>query len=79
MIEPDNALSQADGNGTVDELHARPESRFRLIIVAALRAKQLQRGAHPRVEADTQRRRNTSIALAEVRQGLVPFMLTPKD
>lgn len=51
-------------------------SRFRLVIVATLRAKQLLRGARPRIEADTQRRRNTSIALEEVRRALVPFTLT---
>jgi DNA-directed RNA polymerase omega subunit len=49
------------------------DSRYRLIIVAAFRAKQLQRGAHPRIPADPRRHRNTSIALEEARQGLVPF------
>ncbi len=49
------------------------DSRYRLIVVAALRAKQLQRGAHPRIEADTRRRRNTSIAIEETKLGLVPF------
>ena len=52
------------------------DSRFRLIVVAALRSKQLQRGSPPRVAADTSRRRSTSIALEEVRQGLVPFTMT---
>ena len=49
------------------------DSRFRLIVVAALRNKELLRGATPRIEADPLRRRNTSIALEEVKQGLVPF------
>lgn len=49
------------------------DSRYRLIVVAALRAKQLQRGAHPRIDADTRRRRNTSIAIEETKLGLVPF------
>lgn len=78
MIETDKATSNGSGDGTNEGLRSKPESRFRLIIVASLRAKQLQRGAHPRIEADAQRRRNTSIALAEVRQGLVPFTLTHK-
>jgi DNA-directed RNA polymerase omega subunit len=51
------------------------DSHFRLIVVAALRSKQLQRGARPRIAADTLKRRNTSIALEEVKQGLVPFTL----
>ena len=52
------------------------DSRFRLIIVAALRSKQLLRGSRPRVTPDPLRRRNTSIALEEVRQGLVTFTIT---
>ncbi|MCA1593319.1 MAG: DNA-directed RNA polymerase subunit omega [Acidobacteria bacterium] len=55
------------------------DSRFRLIVVAALRAKQLQRGSPSRIEADPLKRRNTSIALEEVKQGLVPFTTTKKD
>jgi DNA-directed RNA polymerase omega subunit len=49
------------------------DSRFRLIIVAGLRTKQLLHGSKPRIEADKSRRRNTSIALEEVKRGLVKF------
>jgi DNA-directed RNA polymerase omega subunit len=49
------------------------DSKFRLIVVAALRSKQLLNGSAPRIIADPQRRRNTSIALEEVKQGLVNF------
>ena len=55
------------------------DSRYRLIVVAALRSKQLLRGAQPRIEADPRKRRNTSIALEEVKRGLVPFTLTNED
>ena len=55
------------------------DSRFRLVVVAAQRSKQLQRGARPRIVADTKRRRSTSIALEEVRLGLVPFVNNTKD
>ncbi|MGA9995058.1 MAG: DNA-directed RNA polymerase subunit omega [Pyrinomonadaceae bacterium] len=48
-------------------------SRYLLIIVATLRNKQLVRGSLPRIEANPRKRRNTSIALEEVKQGLVPF------
>ncbi len=50
-------------------------SRFRVVIVAALRAKQLLRGSKPRIEPDPGKHKNTSIALEEVRRGLVT--LTP--
>jgi DNA-directed RNA polymerase omega subunit len=55
------------------------DSRYRLIVVTALRAKQLVRGSHPRIEVDSQRRKNTSIALEEVKRGLVPFTITGED
>jgi DNA-directed RNA polymerase omega subunit len=48
-------------------------SRFQLVILAGLRSKQLLRGARPRIEADPLRRRNTRIALEELRRGLIPF------
>jgi DNA-directed RNA polymerase subunit K/omega len=47
--------------------------------VAAQRSKQLQRGARPRIDADPRRRRSTSIALEEVKQGLVPFINNTKE
>ena len=55
------------------------DSRFRLVVVAAQRSKQLQRGSRPRIDADPKRRRSTSIALEEVKQGLVPFINNTKD
>jgi DNA-directed RNA polymerase omega subunit len=48
-------------------------SRFRAVVVAALRAKQLLRGSKPRIQADSNKRKNTSIAVEEVRRGLISF------
>jgi DNA-directed RNA polymerase omega subunit len=48
-------------------------SRFQLVILAAHRSKQLLQGAQPRIVADRLKRRNTSIALEELRRGLIPF------
>ena len=48
-------------------------SRFQLVILATHRNKQLLLGAQPRIKADRLRRRNTSIALEELRRGLIPF------
>jgi DNA-directed RNA polymerase omega subunit len=69
--------SPSDGPIAIDGRDQWPgiDSNFRLIAVAALRSKQLLRGSHPRVEANPLRRRNTSIALEEVKRGLVPFTL----
>lgn len=48
-------------------------SRFQLVLLAGRRSKQLLQGARPRIPTDPLKRRNTSIALEELRRGLVPF------
>ena len=72
---------KADGFGAIlnEEQWPGIDSSFRLIIVAALRTKQLLHGSTPRIQADPLKRRNTSIALEEVKRGLVPFTITKKD
>ena len=55
------------------------DSKYRLIIVAAQRSKQLQRGARPRVELDPQKHKPTRIALEEVERGKVGFSITDAD
>jgi DNA-directed RNA polymerase subunit omega len=49
------------------------DSKYRLIILAAKRSKQLQRGAQPRIEIDPQKHKPTRIALEEVIRGHVHF------
>ena len=78
MPETEKIISQNFGDLVNEEEWSGIDSKFRLIVVAALRSKQLQRGAHPRIEADPRRHRNTTIALEEVKRGLVPFSITPK-
>lgn len=52
------------------------DSKYRLIILAAKRSKQLQRGARPRIEIDALKHKFTRIALEEVIQGMVKFHTT---
>lgn len=47
------------------------DSKFRYIIIAAERAKQLQNNARPKIK--TKSRKPAHIAMQEVAQGLVPF------
>ena len=47
--------------------------RFREIVIAGLRAKQLLRGSKPRIEPHPDKHKNTSIAVEEVRRGLISF------
>jgi DNA-directed RNA polymerase subunit omega len=53
------------------------DSKYRLIILAAKRSKQLQRGASPRNEIDPQKHKPTRIALEEVMRGRVHFNIKP--
>lgn len=55
------------------------DSKYRLIILAAKRSKQLQRGARPRIDIDAVKHKNTRIALEEVMQGRVNFNKTGED
>ena len=55
------------------------DSKYRLIILAAKRSKQLQRGARPRIDIDSVKHKNTRIALEEVMQGRVNFTKTTDD
>lgn len=64
-------MKKAAANGNTTQI----DSIFRLIIVAGLRSKQLLRGSQPRIVADPLKRKNTSIALEEIKQGLVPFTI----
>ncbi|HYH85906.1 MAG TPA: DNA-directed RNA polymerase subunit omega [Pyrinomonadaceae bacterium] len=65
---------------TPEEKQTPPlDSKYRLILVAAQRSKQLQRGARPRIEMDTQRHKPTRIALEEVLRGAVSFSLIEKE
>jgi len=52
------------------------DSKYRLIILAAKRSKQLQRGARPRIEIDPLKHKPTRIALEEVIQGKIQFHMT---
>ena len=65
----------------VAEENPAPEvdSKYRLIILAAKRSKQLQRGARPRIDIDALKHKNTRIALEEVMRGRVHFTVTKKD
>jgi DNA-directed RNA polymerase subunit omega len=74
-----NTTDHGTVNAEHDERWPGVDSRFRLVMVAAQRSKQLQRGARPRIEADPMRRRNTSIALEEVKLGLVSFVNNTKE
>ncbi len=53
------------------------DSKFRFILVAAKRARQLQAGAKPLVQ--TPYKKPTKVAVAELEAGRVPFEVPPED
>jgi DNA-directed RNA polymerase subunit omega len=55
------------------------DSKYRLIILAAKRSKQLQRGARPRIDIDSTKHKPTRIALEEVVQGKILFHMKPDE
>ena len=67
--------TERDQEMSESRLDSGPEtiSRFRAVVVAALRVKQLRRGAKPRIELDDKKHKDTCIAMEEVRRGLVIF------
>ena len=66
--------SEVDGTGGTEV-----DSKYRLIILAAKRSKQLQRGAQPRIEIDPQKHKPTRIALEEVMRGRVHFEIKEEE
>lgn len=61
-----------------EEIYDSPEidSKYRMILLAAQRSKQLQRGAIPRTEMDTRKHKATRIAMRELAEGKVNFKMT---
>ncbi len=53
------------------------DSKFRFILVAAARAKQLQHGAPPKV--NTKSRKPAYVAIQEVEEGLIPYEMLEEE
>ena len=75
MIEENDEITENAGfsedGGTRTQPHI--DSKYRMIILAAQRSKQLQRGATPRIEADPRKTKPTRIAMKELETGKVNF------
>ena len=78
MAKPADATQTGEQNEQEQESPTL-DSKYRLILVAAQRSKQLQKGARPRVEMDMQRHKPTRIALEEVQRGVVNFSIFEKE
>ena len=79
MAKPADAIQTTDEQDEQRQESPIVDSKYRLILIAAQRSKQLQKGARPRVEMDAQRHKPTRIALEEVQRGFVNFSLVEKE
>lgn len=75
MAEKKIVETVEDTNEENEELIDPPEidSKYRLIILAAQRSKQLQRGAISRTEIDTRKNKPTRVAMRELNEKKVNF------
>jgi DNA-directed RNA polymerase omega subunit len=82
-VEIRNRIMPKAVEATTEEIqeNIQPEidSKYRMIIIAAKRSKQLQRGARPRIDIDSQKHKPTRIALEEVLRGKVDFTIITEE
>jgi DNA-directed RNA polymerase omega subunit len=71
-ISPDEIVARELSESNQGDI----DSKYRMIILAAQRSKQIQRGASPRVEMDTRKHKPTRIALKEIAEGQIRFETT---
>ncbi|CAN5788005.1 hypothetical protein BH20ACI4_BH20ACI4_12420 [soil metagenome] len=74
----ENVEDILEENAAAENEFDNPEidSKYRFILIAAQRSKQLQRGAHSRVDADPRKIKPTRIAMEEIKQNKIKFELT---
>ncbi len=77
MVEQTEQL--VEESTKIEENNIEVDSKYRKIILAAQRSKQIQRGATPRVDLDPRKSKSTRIAMRELDEGKVDFeVLTDK-
>ena len=72
----ENDLSNNEETIENSENSREVDSKYRMILIAAQRSKQLQRGATARVSLDPIKHKTTRIALEEVKNQKVDFKIT---
>lgn len=75
MAEKKAAAVKEENETEVEEIIDPPDidSKYRMIILAAQRSKQLQRGAISRVDIDTRKSKPTRVAMKEIENRKVNF------
>lgn len=75
MVEPTELLVEESTEEKNDS--SKITSKYRKIILAAQRSKQLQRGATPRVDMDPRKSKSTRIAMRELEEDKLKYEITP--
>lgn len=71
--ETENNIDEETGETSSNKPIPEIDSKYRMIILAAQRSKQLQRGATPRVEADMRKQKPTRVAMREIKGEKINF------
>ncbi len=79
MAKATQSNKEDDKESVMKKQPSELDSKYRMIIVAAQRSKQLQRGARPRVVMDTQLHKHTRVALLEMEQGKIDFSINDEQ
>ena len=75
MAKKEVVVAAEENENEVEEVINPPDidSKYRMIILAAQRSKQLQRGAISRVDIDTRKSKPTRVAMKEIENKKVNF------
>jgi DNA-directed RNA polymerase omega subunit len=75
MAKKEVVIEAEENDTAVEEIINPPDidSKYRMIILAAQRSKQLQRGAISRVDIDTRKSKPTRVAMKEIENKKVNF------
>lgn len=75
MAKKEAAVEVEENENEMEEIIDPPDidSKYRMIILAAQRSKQLQRGAISRVDIDTRKSKPTRVAMKEIENRKVNF------
>jgi DNA-directed RNA polymerase omega subunit len=75
MAKKEAAVEVEENENEAEEIINPPDidSKYRMIILAAQRSKQLQRGAISRVDIDTRKSKPTRVAMKEIENRKVNF------
>jgi DNA-directed RNA polymerase omega subunit len=81
MDEKNKKAAEEIDDANVDDVIDPPEidSKYRMIILAAQRSKQLQRGAISRTDIDIRKNKPTRVAMKEFKERRVNFEITDMD